>query len=167
MAGTLKKLDDNKWLVRVYLGRDERGKTKHFNKTIHGTKKLAQTFLNEHDTGTLIKPTVETLNAHLNEWQKVVVKSNVRPRTADSYESLIKSHIRSGIGKKRIVDLKVLDIEKLYSKMIADEYSPKTVRHVHNVLSSAFEKAIDWEKIHANPCKRIRLPKLRRGEMKH
>jgi len=170
MAGTLKKIGDNKWLVRVYLGRDEKGKVKHFNKTIHGNKKVAQTFLNrkvtEQDTGILIKPSTETLNVHLSEWQKVVVSSNVRPRTADSYESLINSHIRNGIGKKRLIDLKVLDVEKLYAKMIADGYSPKTVRHVHNVLSSAFEKAIDWEKLHSNPCKRVRLPKLRRCEMK-
>lgn len=102
----------------------------------------------------------------MTQWQELVVKSSVRPRTADSYESIINSHIRNGIGKKRLIDLKVLDIEKLYSKMIADGYSPKTVRHVHNILSSEIEKAIDWEKVHTNPCKRIRLPKLRRGEMK-
>ena len=171
MAGTLKKLADNKWLVRVYLGRDEQGKVKHFNKTIHGNKTTAQKFLNkkvtEQDTGILIRPTNETLNAHLDQWQNVVVKSNVRPRTAESYESLIKSHVRGGIGTKRLTDIRVLDIEKLYSKMIADGYSPKTVRHVHNVISSAMEKAIDWEKLPTNPCKRIKLPKLRRGEMKY
>jgi len=170
MAGTLKKLGDNKWLIRVYLGRDENGKTKHFNKRISGNKKTAQKFLNrkmmEHDTGTLIKPTAETLNTHLQEWLKIVAKTRVRPRTANNYDSLIKSHIKNGIGTKRLIDVKVLDVEKLYGKMIADNYSPKTVRHVHNVLSSAFEKAIDWEKLHANPCKRIKLPKLRRSEMK-
>jgi integrase len=170
MAGTLKRLDNNKWLVRVYLGRDEKGRTRHFNKTIRGNKKAAQKFLNqkitEQDTGTLLKPTTETLNQHLDEWLEVIVKASVRPRTAENYDSLIRCHIRNGIGRKRLRDVKVLDIDKLYAQMIADEYSPKTVRHVHNVLSSALEKAIDWEKIHSNPCKRIKLPKQRRTEMK-
>lgn len=170
MAGTLKRLGDNKWLIRVYLGRDEKGKTKHFNKTINGNKKAAQKFLTrkmtERDTGTLIKPTAESLNTHLDEWFKVVAKTNVRARTAGNYDSLIRNHIRNGIGRKRLADVKALDVEKLYGKMIEEDYSPKTVRHVHNVLSSAFEKAIDWEKLHTNPCKRIKLPKLRRSEMK-
>jgi integrase len=170
VAGTLKKVGENKWLVRVYLGRDERGVTRHYNKTVRGTKKVAQKFLNkkltEFDTGTLIKPTNESLNAHLKEWMRIVAKSKVRPRTADNYDSLIKSHITDQIGKQRLAGIKVIDIETRYSEMLESGYSPKTIRHVHNVLSSAFEKAIDWEKIYSNPCKRVKLPKLRRNEMK-
>ena len=42
MAGTVTKKSENTWLVRIFLGRDPNGTTKHFNKTIHGSKKDAQ-----------------------------------------------------------------------------------------------------------------------------
>lgn len=43
MAGQIIKRGDNKFLVRVFLGRDDQtGKRNYFNKTIRGTKKDAQ-----------------------------------------------------------------------------------------------------------------------------
>ncbi len=45
-AGQIIKRADNVWLVRIAAGYDVNGKRKTFNKTIHGTKKDAQTFLN-------------------------------------------------------------------------------------------------------------------------
>ncbi len=56
MAGQIVPRGENTWLVRVYLGRDPRtGKRLYNNKTVHGTKKAARTYLNgalrEHDLG--------------------------------------------------------------------------------------------------------------------
>ena len=47
MAGQLIERGKNTWLVRVYLGRDADGKRQYLSKTIHGTKKQAQTWLNK------------------------------------------------------------------------------------------------------------------------
>ena len=38
------KRDRDKWLVRVFLGRDENGKTKFFNEIFYGKKKDADAF---------------------------------------------------------------------------------------------------------------------------
>ena len=42
MAGQIIKRGDKIWLVRIFLGRDENGKRRYTNKTIHGTKKNAE-----------------------------------------------------------------------------------------------------------------------------
>jgi integrase len=50
--------------------------------------------------------------------------------------------------------------------MTADGLSPRTVRYTHAVLSSAFTKAIKWQKLAVNPCKAVSLPKIEHSEMK-
>ena len=70
MAGTITKKAENTWQVRIFLGRDAAGKTKHFNKTIHGSKKDAQKFLNaklrERDLGTFVTPSSESVSKFLD-----------------------------------------------------------------------------------------------------
>jgi hypothetical protein len=46
MAGQIIKRGDRKYLVRVHLGRDDNGKRRYLNKTISGTKKAAEQWLN-------------------------------------------------------------------------------------------------------------------------
>ena len=46
-------------------------------------------------------------------------------------------------------------------------YSPKTIRHVHNVLSSALKQAVKWRMLIQNPCELCELPRMERTEMKY
>ncbi len=41
---TIKKRNEDTWLVRIFLGRDENGKIKHFNATVKGKRKDAEIF---------------------------------------------------------------------------------------------------------------------------
>ena len=61
MRGQITKRGDNTWLVRIQ-GRGSDGKLKSmYNKTVHGTKKMADELLTEalraKDTGTLAERT--------------------------------------------------------------------------------------------------------------
>jgi len=44
MAGQIVKRGDKTWTVRILRGRDENGKRRYVNKTIHGTKKDAEKY---------------------------------------------------------------------------------------------------------------------------
>ena len=62
MTGQLIQRGPKTWLVRTFLGRDpDTGKRRYHNKTIHGTKKDAQRYLNaalrDKDLGTFAEPT--------------------------------------------------------------------------------------------------------------
>jgi hypothetical protein len=45
MAGQIIKRGDKTWLVRIFQGRDEKGKRRYVNKTIRGTKRDADKWL--------------------------------------------------------------------------------------------------------------------------
>ncbi len=55
MPGQIIKRGKSTWLVRIFVARDEQGKRKYLNKTIHGTKKEAESWrtaaLRERDLG--------------------------------------------------------------------------------------------------------------------
>src|SRR5438132_12202837 len=109
MAGTIQKKGENAWIVRIYLGRDTDGKTKHFNKLIHGSKKDAQKYMNaklrERDLGTFVTPTSDSMNTYLDRWLKEIAKARLSIRTFENTESLLNSHIRPKIGLKRLTNI--------------------------------------------------------------
>ena len=78
MAGTIQKKGDNTWIVRIYMGRDANGKTKHFNKTIHGSKKDAEMFrtakLREKDLGRFVEPAALSMHDFLSDWLENIAR---------------------------------------------------------------------------------------------
>jgi len=169
MTGQLIKRSENTWLVRIFLGRDADGKRKYFNKTIHGTKKDAQKYLTaktrEKDLGIFVEPASIYLGDFLDRWLQEVAKNKLRARTFDNYESLLNCHVRKILGAKKLSDIQAYEVQKLYNDMKKANYSPKTIRHVHNVLSPAFKQAIKWKMLIQNPCDLCELPQMEKTEM--
>ncbi len=168
-AGRIEKRGEGRWLVRIFLGRDSKGKRKYFSNTILGPKKDAQKYLTaklrEKDLGQFVEPASISLNEHLDRWLQEVASIKVRRATLDGYEAKLKVHVRASIGLKRLCDLQAYDVQKLYNDMIKRGLSGKTVRHVHNVLSPALKQAIKWKLISQNPCELCQLPKIVKREM--
>lgn len=170
MAGTIKKRTDKTWLVRIFLGRDENGVTKHFNKTIHGTKKDAQTYLNaklrEKDLGIFVEPASMPLSEHIDTWLEEVAKPRLRVSTYASYEMILRNYIIPTLGGRRLCDIQSYEIQSLYNGLTKRGLSARTVRYSHTVLSSALKQAIKWKRLVQNPCDHCDLPKMEKTEMR-
>lgn len=169
MTGQIIKRGENTWYIPIFLGRDADGKRKYFNKTIHGTKKDAQKFLTaktrEKDLGVFIEPALMPLNEFLDRWLSDVAKNKLRARTFDNCESLLNCRVRKRLGAKRLSDIQAYEVQKFYNEMKKASYSPKTIRHVHNVLSSALKQAVKWKMLTQNPCDICELPRMEKTEM--
>ncbi len=169
MTGQIVKRGENTWYIRIFLGRDAEGKRKYFNKTIHGTKKDAQKFLTaktrEKDLGIFVEPASMPLNEFLDRWLEEIAINKLRARTFDNYESLLNCHVRKILGSKKLSDIQAYEVQKLYNDMKKAKYSPKTIRHVHNVLSPVFKQAIKWKMLIQNPCDLCELPRMEKPEM--
>lgn len=170
MAGQINKRSENTWLVRIFLGRDANGKRRYFNKTIHGTKKDAQKYLTakmrEKDLGVFIEPASMSLNEYLDKWLAESAKPRLREATFDSYQFHLKRYVREKLGNRKLSDIKPFDIQKLYNQLTENGYSPRTVRYVHAILSSAFSQSVKWQMLIANPCNIVDLPRQQKTEMK-
>ncbi|CAN5176792.1 site-specific integrase [soil metagenome] len=169
-TGQLIEREKGVWTVRIYLGEDASGKRLYHNETTKGAKKDAQKrltkVLREKDSGVYVQSSAMTLNDFLDKWLAESASLKIRERTLNGYESLLNCHVREKLGAKRLSDIQLLEVQKLYNEMNKANYSPKTIRHVHNVLSSALKQAVKWKMLMQNPCDFCDLPRQVRSEMK-
>jgi integrase len=171
MAGQLIKRGERTWLVRIFLGRDEKGKRRYANKTVRGTKKDAEKYLNaalrDNDLGTFVAPSPLTVNEFLDKWLETALRPSVRPNSFGSYSDVLRLYVRPVIGALRLSDLTPLHIQNLCAKLQEREpkLSARTIRYTHCVLSGALKQAVKWRILAQNPAAMVELPRHTRKEM--
>lgn len=170
MAGSIVEKGKNKFMVRVYTGLTAEGKRKYHSKTINGSQKDAQKYLNkilrEKDTGEFIEPSKEYFGTYIDNWLKNTAKPRITEKTYRSYEQMVRLYIRPVLTDYKLARITPEQIQKLYNEMIDKGLSPRTVRYTHTVLRSALQQADKWGKINRNPADLVDLPKAERKEMK-
>lgn len=163
-SGNIKKKRDGVFLVSIFLGRDANGKRRYIAKQIKGTKKDAQTYLNnalrDVDAGTFVEPTTLTINGYFDRWLETAVRPRVSRRTADGYAALLKRYVREPLGHRRLDKLQPLDIQAIYAAMQTRGLSARIVRHTHSALRNALKQAVKWGLLSRNPCDLVELPKV-------
>lgn len=168
-AGQIVKRGDNKYLIRVFLGRDEStGKRRFHNKTFHGTQKDAQKWLTmalrRRDMGEPIEDTSRSFADWLNEWLKIKAKS-VRPRTLEIYTDNINRHVRPAFEKRKLGGIVAGDIQKLYNDLTERGLSGKTISLIHAMLTNCFRQALKLDLIRKNPLLAVEPPRVEKREM--
>ena len=155
--------------VRIFRGRDEKGGKLYFNKVVSGKKSAAQKYLTgklrEKDLGVFIESSRQTLDEHLNNWL-IMIRTRIAEQTYNSYETLLRVHIRRRIGQIRLSEVKTHDVQKVYVEMQQVGLSARTVRYAHTVLSMAMKKAVELNYVVKNPCDFAELPKQIKEETK-
>jgi integrase len=169
-AGQLISRGPRTWLVRVSLGRDpETGTRKYHNRTVHGSFRDAQTYLNtklqERDIGRLPRAAAIRLDDYLDQWLATSAKPRLRPKSYTDYESLLRLHIRPCLGARPLGAITQFNIQSLYAQMFNRGLSPRTIEYTNAVLQSAFRQAVRWKMLAEDPCIGVDLPRLKRREM--
>ena len=95
-----------------------------------------------------------------------------------TYHGYIENHIKPQLGKIPLNDLTTLHLQQFYKKLLAEGrverieaqkqpkgLSAKTVRNIHQIISSALKLAIEQRLIARNPADGCALPKAERKEM--
>jgi integrase len=169
MAGQVIKRGEKTWIVRIFMGRDGNGKRRYMNKTIRGTKKAADTYLNktltEISAGTFVESLPTTVEDYLQKWLETAAKPRLRDNTYKEYAGLIERYVKPSLGAIRLSDIGPLDVQKFYAGLTEKGLSPRTVRFTHSVLTSAFKQAVRWRMLARNPCNSAELPRNASTEM--
>ena len=176
MRGHIIKRYKNSYTIVLNLGRDpSTGKPKQQWFSVKGTKKDAEKrlaeLLHERDTGRCMKPGKTTLKEFLEQWLEDYVWSNLAPRTAEGYETIIRRHLIPQLGHITLTQLKPEHLQKYYADTLAHgrcdgngRLSPQTVRHHHMTLHCALENAVRWGLLSRNPADAVSPPRYQRTE---
>lgn len=180
--GSIRKRKDGRWEGRYTAGYDSAtGKRIIRNvlgKTQAEVKKKLKRAIEENAELDLAKAGQYTVGQWMNVWFENCAKVKVRPSSHQTYRGYIDHHIKPYIGDIPLAKLTSLDLQQLYKKLLGSGrveriesekqpkgLSPKTVRNINQVISSAMDFAKEQRLIASNPSDGCSLPKLEHREM--
>lgn len=180
-AGTIRKKVVNRngkeyifWEARYTAGYDA-GTGRQIQKSITGKsqKEVAQKLrevLTQIDNGTYMAPCKMTVGEWLDIWASEYL-GNVKPGTLSVYLSVIKTHLKSGLGAIKLDALNAHTIQAFYNglgqpKDGTDGLTPKSIKNLHGILHKAMAQAVANGYIHTNPTEACILPRVVRKELK-
>jgi hypothetical protein len=117
--------------------------------------------------GGAFAPESLTVAGYLAEWLEAV-KTSMRPRTWQRYESYVRLHATPVIGKMKLARLTPDDLERLYQNRLDARLSPQTVVHLHRMLHTAFKRAVRFNLAQRNVADllvREDLPRVSRRDV--
>lgn len=169
MAGSIVEKGNNKFLVRVYIGRED-GKRKYHSKQFDNKKdaeKYLTKILHEKNTDTFADAGKITVAEHMETWLETVVKKRVKEKTYLDYKDRVRLYINPAIGKVKLSKLEPRRIQIMYAEMIDRGLSSRVVRYAHTLLRNSLQQAVKWGHLYRNPADLVtdELPKRERKEM--
>ena len=180
--GNIRKRKDGRWEGRYTAGRNPAtGKAIYKNvlgKTQAEVKEKLKKAIEEAKSLDVAKAESYTVGQWMDVWYEYYAKIKVRPSSHKTYEGYIKNHIKPHIGNIPLTKLTTLDLQRLYQKLLTEGrvdrleaqnqpkgLSPKTVRNINQVISSAMQLAIQQHLIPQDPTDGCALPKTEHREM--
>ena len=164
------------WLVTVELGLESTTGRRRRAYVTASTKREAvreeAKLRHEVDTGLDLEPTKITVAQYIHHWL-AAVRPNLAPSTYRRYEGLMDHQIIPYIGATPLSKLRPLHVQQLYARLQTEGradgkggLSPRTLLHVHRVLSEALRQAVRWQITSRNVCEAVEAPQARGKEIR-
>ena len=178
MRGHIRQRAKGSWTLTVELPTDPTtGKRQQMYETVHGSKRDALRRLSELqvqvDAAGFMKPSRMTLGEFLGQWLRDYAKTNVRPRTLEGYQGIVRAHLIPRLGNIPLSELQPSHLQHHYSNALENGrldgkpggLSPRSVLHHHRVLSEALSHAVKWGLTARNVAQAVDPPSPRRAEI--
>ena len=180
--GNLRKRSDGRWegrytagynpdtgkrIIKNVLGRTQAEAKEKLKAAVEQVQQVDVTRTDEY-----------TVATWLRTWYDLYAQPNIRQATADRYKLMIETYTIPRIGKIKLKKLTSRDLQKMYKNLMEHGrvntksgngnpgLSSTTVRSVHLMLHSAFERAVKERLIARNPTDDCIAPKVQKVEMK-
>lgn len=177
--GSIENKGRGKWRVSLSLGVDPAtGKYRRVSKRVTGTKADAKAVLAElrkqKENGVQLDKGKITVSELCALWLEAKEAGGTCSKTQLNNYRTVLQHACAHIGNVRVCDVDARIVETTYAKVRKERnLAGATMLRLHNALKSCFEKAIDYDLIGRNPCRRVTAPKcdpverrsLTRGEV--
>ncbi len=158
---------DGRWLGVALLGYDPAGRP--IRRSVSATTRAEvvrrlKTLNREIANGLVTAVRAPTLEVLFERWFVDVLEREVVRSTIDNYRSIVKYHILPTLGRKKVDELTVAEVDRLLAAKMASGLSPSTVHRIRAVLSQCLDQGIRWDVTVRNVARLSRSPKLIRPE---
>lgn len=150
------------FLIRLFIGKDGKGRRKYSSKTVHGTRKEADqaltAMLSSADSHTFLAPHTETVGAFFEAW--LSHRPDLAPSTAAGYLYVWRRYYEPELGHLRLLHVSTDHVQGALTRVQAKfGLSGSTIRQHVNLIRAGFNTAIERRKLLHSPARALLLPK--------
>ena len=116
------------------------------------------------DSPVFVAPDIEVIE-FFRQYEEVA-KGTMKRRSFETCRDITRLHLLPSLGNRKLKDLTRVDIQSLYSHKRKGGLSAASVQRIHDVLSSALNRAVKWRLIEHNPCKEVSPPRVPAPEVR-
>ena len=130
-----------------------------YGKNLAELKRRLNTAIYDDEHGHSVIDNSITLSQWFKNWMDIHKYKIIRNNTKMYYTQIFVKHIEPTLGKKKLKDIRQLDIKNLLKELDQKGYKFETQNKVRIMLLDMFEKAMIDDYVLKNPCKGIKIPK--------
>lgn len=145
------------------------GKRKKIEKGGFRTKRdaeaaLAKALAEYGSSGEVFSPTKVSVGDHLDFWMEQYVKMNLSIKTIETYQSIIKNHLKPKFGSHYLAAVRPAMVQEFINDLKVEGYSKMTIEIILYILSSSMDYAIEpLQYIKDNPCRLVKVGKVQKS----
>jgi integrase len=154
VKGSKTQIAPGVWRLRAYVGRRPNGTPIQASKTFHGGSRAADDELRRfvEQVGRSRSPDrAATLATVLEAWMDS--RRRATPLTRAGDQGYIDRRIVPELGGIRLDRLNGRDLDRAYTRWLAEGLSPSTVQKMHSIISAALTQAVKWDMADRNVAK--------------
>ena len=110
-------------------------------------------------TKTITAPSTLTFRELAVQWQATVLPM-YKHSTQKNHGHILGKHLMPRFGDVTLTHLGRQDVQTYVAHLMSRGYAPKTVDHIHDVLSAILRTAVKWGHLEDNPARGVALPRL-------
>jgi hypothetical protein len=136
-----------------------------FEGTKRDAEKRLAVLITEIDAGMRGAPTKATIASLAEEWSQTSVGA-LSPTTRREYRRVLDARILPALGRTRLSQVTTRDLDRYYTDLAEGRtvgggpLSPRSIRHVHAVISGMLSTSVRWGWLASSPAERARLPRM-------
>ena len=171
-GSVFKETRSGKWIAKFQIGYDVKGNRVFKScraKTEKEARLLLRDLMEKHHAGINISSKSIKVGEYFEKWFYGNAIYGLRESTSQSYEMIIRRHIKPYLGNIPLVNLTGDDLQGFYDYLYnhgklngKGKLSPKTVENIHLVISSCLNFALKRGELIRNPLSTVKL--IREGK---
>lgn len=170
--GSIRKKPNGSYELQITIGIDPltgKIKRKSFSaKTQKEVRAKEREYYASVQNGTFVEPSKITVSEWLDNWFQNFKYAKVESSSSDFYDSIIKCHLKPGLGSIKLQKLNTMNIQEMYNNLYnnGNGLSATTIGYIHLTLKQCLNKAVELKYIPNNPSMHCTLPKDSKGSKK-
>jgi integrase len=155
---------DGRWCGILNLGwEDGRRKRKYlYGATAAEVQDQLLKARSDHSRGLPVAVERQTVAEFLDHWLENTLKPKAKPRSYESFSTIVRLHAVPTIGGIRLDKLSPQHIQGLVNNKLMSGLSPQTVVNIRTVLRSALGEALKWGLVARNVASLVDPPRIPR-----